>query len=314
MLELRGDGPVVKLTGRLALLLTLPPVLWAGNAVVGRLAVGHVPPLALNGMRWVLASLILLPLGWRVIGTRGARAQVAARWRELAWLSFLGVGCYNALQYLALTTSTPLNVTLIAASMPLWMMGIGGLVYGVRPHGREWLGAALSLGGVLVVLTRGEAAALARVHFVAGDLLMLLAVMSWAFYSWLLVRPAPSMRGEARPAWNWAELLLVQTLFGSLFGGIGAGLEYGLTGATVQWSPWVALALLYVAVGPSAIAYRCWGSGVAAVGPAVAAFFSNLTPVFAAVLSALVLGEAPQGYHAAAFGLIVAGIAASARR
>jgi drug/metabolite transporter (DMT)-like permease len=69
-----------------------------------------------------------------------------------------------------------------------------------------------------------------------------------------------------------------------------------------------------VAVGPSLIAYRCWGVGVAAVGPAVAAFFGNLTPVFAAVLSAALLGEAPHAYHGVAFALIVAGIAVSSRR
>ena len=305
---------MTKVTGRMAVLLTLPPLLWAGNAVVGRMMVGSVPPLALNAMRWLLAGLLLLPLGWRLVGRREGRLQIARRWRELALLGFLGVGCYNAFQYLALTTSTPLNVTLIAASSPLWMMGIGALFYGVRPRGREWLGAALSLAGVLAVLSRGDAAALARVHFVTGDLLMLVAVATWAFYSWLLARPPASMRGEARPPWNWAELLLVQTLFGGLFACIAAGGEAALTGAQVHGSPGVMLALAYVAVGPSLIAYRCWGLGVAAVGPAVAAFFANLTPLFAALLSTALLGEAPQPYHGAAFALIVAGIAVSARR
>ncbi|HET9645059.1 MAG TPA: DMT family transporter [Burkholderiaceae bacterium] len=304
----------MRITSRLALLLTLPPLLWAGNAVVGRMAVGHVPPLALNALRWVVATLMLLPLGWRVLASGRARADIAGRWRELALLGLLGVGAYNALQYLALTTSTPLNVTLIAASSPLWMMGVGATLYRVRPRPRDWLGSALSLAGVVVVLSRGSAAALARVHFVPGDLLMLLAVASWAFYSWQLARPPASMRGQARPDWNWAELLLVQTLFGGTFAVMFAGVEAELTDATIRWSPWVLLALLYVALGPSVIAYRCWGLGVAAVGPAVAAFFSNLTPLFAALLSAALLGAAPQPYHAVAFALIVAGIAVSARR
>jgi drug/metabolite transporter (DMT)-like permease len=47
------------------------------------------------------------------------------------------------------------------------------------------------------------------------------------------------------------------------------------------------------------------------VGPAIASFFNNLTPLFAAVLSAAVLGEAPRWYHGAAFLLIVAGILVS---
>ena len=73
-------------------------------------------------------------------------------------------------------------------------------------------------------------------------------------------------------------------------------------------------ALVYVAVGPSLLAYRCWGAGVQRAGPAMAAFFSNLAPLFAAIMSALVLGEPPRAYHALAFALIVAGIAVSARR
>jgi drug/metabolite transporter (DMT)-like permease len=76
----------------------------------------------------------------------------------------------------------------------------------------------------------------------------------------------------------------------------------------------VVAALLYVSLGASIVAYRCWGLGVAEGGPALAAFFNNLTPLFAALLSALVLGEVPQLYHAAAFALIVGGIAVGSPR
>jgi drug/metabolite transporter (DMT)-like permease len=229
-------------------------------------------------------------------------------------LSFLGVGCYNALQYLALTTSTPVNVTLIAASSPLWMMAIGTLFYREHPRWREWLGAALSLVGVLVVLSRGHLDTVTQVRFVRGDLLMLVAVFTWALYSWQLARPPAALRPEARPDWNWAEVLLLQTLFGALFGLGAAGVEHVVSDATLHWKPWVLAVLAYVAIGPSLIAYRCWGMGVAAVGPAVAAFFANLTPLFAAVMSAALLGEPPQPYHGLAFALIVAGIAVSTRR
>jgi drug/metabolite transporter (DMT)-like permease len=69
-----------------------------------------------------------------------------------------------------------------------------------------------------------------------------------------------------------------------------------------------------VSLGASILAYRCWGLGVAEGGPALAAFFNNLTPLFAALISALVLNEAPHLYHAVAFVLIVGGIAVSAPR
>jgi len=299
-----------RLTPRIALLLTLPPLLWAGNAVVGRLAVGAVPPVALNFARWLLAFALLWPLG------RAALADVRAwrsRWRYLSLLGLLGMGSYNALQYLALHTSTPLNVTLIAASSPVWMLGIGAVLHGVRPRRQDLLGALLSLLGVLLVIARGRPSALLALHFVPGDLLMLLAIFTWALYSWLLARPPAHMQGSARPDWDWAGFLLVQTLFGLAWCGVATGVEVAVSDAQWHWSPWLPL-LLYVAVGPSLIAYRCWGLGVATVGPAVAAFFGNLTPVFAAVLSAALLGEAPQWFHAVAFGLIVLGIVVSSRR
>jgi drug/metabolite transporter (DMT)-like permease len=303
-----------RLNLRMALLLTVPPLMWASNAVVGRLMVGQVPPLTLNALRWTVALALLLPLGWRLLATAEARAAVRLRWRELSLLGLLGMGCYNAFQYLALTTSTPLNVTLIAGSMPVWMLAVGALAYGERPSRRALLGALLSLAGVAVVLSRGQLLQLAQVRFVMGDLLMLCAVFSWALYSWRLARPVPSLQGAARPAWNWAEFMLAQALFGAAWAAAAGGVELGVTGASVQWSPGVVLAILFVAVGPSLIAYRCWGIGVAAVGPAIAAFFSNMTPLFAAVMQAALLGEPPRPFHALAFALIVGGIVVSARR
>ncbi len=266
---------MTRLSARTALLMTLPPLLWAGNAVVGRMTVGSVPPLMLNFLRWSLAGLILLPLGWHAL--RDIEA-IAARWKHLLAIGLLGVGSYNSLQYLALVTTTPINVTLIAASLPVWMLVVGALLHDEHPTRRQIAGAALSLAGVLLVIARGDPAALARVHFVAGDLYVLVAVIAWALYSWLLARPPAAMQAPQRPAWDWAGFLLIQTVFGLIGAGAAAGVEAALTHARVHWSGWVIAALLYVAIGPSVIAYRCWGLGVVQAGPALAAFFGNLTP------------------------------------
>jgi drug/metabolite transporter (DMT)-like permease len=313
MLELRcGDARRFRLvTPRLALLLTMPPLMWAGNAVVGRALVGSVGPLALNAMRWWLALALLLPLGWRA--WRRPR-DITSRWKHLALLGLLGVGSYNALQYLALQTTTPLNVTLIASSSPVWMLLVGRLFYGEAVRRRQWAGALLSLAGVGLVLSRGSVETLLHIRLVAGDLYILLAIMLWALYSWQLARPPASLRGDARPAWDWAEFLLVQIVFGTLWASLAAALEGVWAPLPIRWSGGLALAWLFVAIGPSLVAYRCWGLGVATVGPAVAAFFSNLTPVFAGLLAAAMLGELPSWYHGAAFALIVAGIVVSARR
>jgi len=312
MLELRHHAAAadMTLTPRLVFLMTLPPLLWAGNAVVGRLMVGQVPPLTLNLMRWLLVILILLPLSWRALLPL---SRITQRWRYLLAVGVLGVGAFNSLQYLALVTSTPINVTLVAASMPVWMLAVGALFYGVRPTRPQLAGAVFGLAGVLLVIGRGSLSNLLMVHFVPGDLLILLAVIGWAFYSWLLARPPASMRGEQRPDWDWAGFLLIQALFGVAAASLFTAGEQLAGVAPVQWGWGLAAALLYVSLGASIAAYRCWGLGVAEGGPALAAFFNNLTPLFAAVLSAWLLGEAPQPFHALAFGLIVGGIVVSAR-
>ena len=301
---------------RTALLMTVPPLMWAGNAVVGRMLVGHVPPQMLNFSRWMLAALLLAPLGWHAL--RHLR-KIAAAWPYLLAIGCLGVGAYNALQYLALTTTTPLNVTLIAASMPLWMLAVGAVGFSQHPAPRQIAGAVLSLAGVLLVVSRGAWTTLVQVQLVAGDAYILIAALCWATYSWLLAQPPPALRPPPREtlqAWGWAGILLLQMLFGLLAAGSAAvGEAVLLDHAAVDWrNGWLLAALLFLAVGPSILAYRCWGLGVALGGPALASFFANLTPLFAALLSALLLGEAPRGYHAMAFALIVGGIIVSSRK
>jgi drug/metabolite transporter (DMT)-like permease len=295
-----------RLNLRTAALLTLPPLLWAGNAVVGRLVNHMVPPITLNFLRWALAFLIMLPLAAPVL--RRA-SPLWPLWRRFAVLGLLGVGCYNALQYLALKTSTPLNVTLVAASVPVWMLGVGALFFGQRVSSRQLAGAVLSIAGVLVVLSRGDWQLLTQVRLVPGDFYVLLATAAWAVYSWLLIKPVdpPEIRAD------WAALLMAQLVFGLGWSALFAGSEWALEDARIEWSWPLAAALAYVAIGPAVVAYRCWGLGVQRVGPSIAGFFSNLTPLFAAVMSAAFLGELPHLYHAIAFALIVGGIVVSSR-
>ncbi|HEY8357757.1 MAG TPA: EamA family transporter, partial [Ramlibacter sp.] len=245
-----------RLTFSTALLLTIPPVLWAGNAVVGRMVAPLVPPITLNFMRWVLAFLLLLPLAWWVLRARGPLWPLL--WRRYALLGLLGVGCYNALQYLALQTSTPVNVTLVASSMPVFMLGLGALFFGQRITRRQLVGAALSIAGVLLVLSHGHLERLAQVSFVPGDVYTLFATAAWAWYSWLVSQPKdpPEIRSD------WAAFLMAQMVPGLAWSGLFAGIEWGTTDARIAWGWPLAAALAYIAVGPAIIAYRSWGLGV----------------------------------------------------
>ena len=296
-----------KLTPGTAALLVLAPLLWAGNAVVGRLVHDLVPPITLNFLRWVLAFAILLPLAHRVLRPD---SPLWAHWRRYALLGLLGIGLYNALQYMALQTSTPINVTLVGSSMPVWMLAVGAVFFGVSVTRRQFAGAALSMAGVLLVLSRGEWSQLLALRLVPGDVFMLLATISWSFDSWLLVRTSEPASVRA----DWAAFLMAQLVFGLGWSGAFAGVEWASGRTHIAWGWPLAAALAFIAIGPAVVAYRCWGVGVQRAGPAVAGFFSNLTPLFAALMSAAFLGEAPRLFHAAAFALIVGGIVVSSRR
>ncbi len=286
--------------------LLLATALWAGNAIAGRVLVGSISPITLSAVRWGLAALLLLPLGWRVFMPRSALWQNKKRF---LLLGLFGVGSYNVLLYLALQTSTAINVTLIGASMPIWMLFIGAVFYQVKPSILQMIGAVVSLLGVGIVLTRGDLAALLSMEMVIGDLLIMLATILWAFYSWMLSRPGSSSERQ----WPWAEFLMAQVTVGLLWTGFFDGFEIATGHAFIDLNWWTASLILFVAIGPSLIAYRCWGLGVNGAGPTVAAFFANFIPLFTALLSAAMLGEPPQLFHGLAFALIVAGIAISSK-
>ncbi|MEN9863266.1 MAG: hypothetical protein RLZZ601_1030 [Pseudomonadota bacterium] len=284
--------------------LTLATLLWAGNAISGRVLVGSISPITLSAVRWGLAALILLPLGWKVFKPSSALWQNKGRFLVLG---LLGVGSYNVLLYLALQTSTAINVTLIGASMPIWMLFIGAVFYQVRPTLLQMVGAVVSLVGVTVVLTRGEPTSLLSMEVVMGDLLIMLATILWAFYSWMISRPGESTERQ----WPWAEFLMAQVFIGFMWTMLFEGAEIATGHAFIDLNYWTGALIVFVAIGPSLIAYRCWGMGVNGAGPTVAAFFANLIPLFTALLSAAILGDPPQLFHGLAFALIVIGILVS---
>ena len=284
--------------------LTLATLLWAGNAISGRVLVGSISPITLSAVRWGLAALMLLPLGWKVLKPSSALWQNKGRFLVLG---LLGVGSYNVLLYLALQTSTAINVTLIGASMPIWMLFIGAVFYKVRPTLLQMVGAVVSLVGVTIVLTRGEPTSLLSMEVVMGDLLIMLATILWAFYSWMISRPGESTERQ----WPWAEFLMAQVLIGFMWTMLFEGAEIATGHAFSDLNYWTGALIIFVAIGPSLIAYRCWGLGVNGAGPTVAAFFANLIPLFTALLSAAILGDPPQLFHGLAFALIVIGILVS---
>ncbi|MGA2550060.1 MAG: DMT family transporter [Burkholderiaceae bacterium] len=290
--------PLLGIDGVSLVILALPPLFWAGNAVAGRLAAGRIGPLELNCLRWLGATLVLTPFAWRACVLH--RGEIRARWRILVLLAIFGVGCFNSLQYWALKTSTPTNTTLIGSAGPVFVLSIGALFFGERVRAREFAGAVLSVAGVFWVMLRGDWSRLQGVQFERGDCYMLLATLTWSIYTWLL--------RKHRPALPLRALLWMQMFIGLAILAPLALIEAHFRQEELVWSADAFVLLAYVALFPSLLAYYCYDRSVARVGAQLPVFFNNLTPVFAAVISMPLLREYPQSFHVIGLILILSGI------
>ena len=131
------------------LLLTLAPLFWSGNSVLGRAVHDAVPPVGLAFCRWFGAFLIVLPFAWRWL-RRDWPALVRA-WPALLLLSFLGIAVFNALGYYALGHTTAINGLLLQSIIPVLILLISLAVFGERVTPRRAVGVAVSLLGAVPV-------------------------------------------------------------------------------------------------------------------------------------------------------------------
>src|SRR5438067_12355563 len=132
------------------LLLSITSLCWAGNAIVGRLAAGHIPPVTLSFLRWFFAFLIVLPFAWKhLVRDWGA---IRAKLGIMVVLSVTGIGAFNTMQYWALEHTQALNTLLLQSAGPLFVAIWSLALLGIRLTLAQAIGIALSLSGVLMIL------------------------------------------------------------------------------------------------------------------------------------------------------------------
>jgi drug/metabolite transporter (DMT)-like permease len=290
------------LTNKPYVLLTLTPLFWAGNAVVGRAVAGHFPPITLSILRWSTAFLIVLPFAWPHLMRDWA--AIRERFGIMAVLSLTGISIFNSLQYWALEYTEALNALLMQSSGPLFVAIWSLLLLGVRLTWAQAAGILVSLSGVLVILLRGDLGALARISLNKGDLIYLVALAIFGFYSTLSVK---------RPAIH--DLSFLAFTFG--FGAVCLIPPFILELAfrpMAQFTPHNLAVLAYVAIFPSILSYLCFNRGVELIGANRAAPFFHLIPVFGSAMAILFLGEKPQLFHLAGYALVLVGVFIAARK
>ncbi len=278
------------------ILLTFTALFWAGNSIVARGAREYVPPLALSFWRWSLALLILLPFAWPHL--RRDAANLRSAWKWLLVLGVLGIGAFNALLYTGLQTTSAVNGLLLQSLQPGLILLLGALLFAERTRLVQMLGIALSFMGALTIISKGDLSALLALPMNRGDLVIGVAVLIWSLYSVLLRK-----RPQVHPLSFLAATVAV---------GVIALLPFYLAeianGRLIESRPESWLAIAYVCIFPSLIAYLCFNRGVELLGSATAGLYLNIMPVIGAVIAVLVLGEAIRWFHFVAMALIGTGI------
>lgn len=257
--------------------------LWGGTFIAGRIAAPQVPHFTLAALRFWAAVAVLLPL--LLLAERGWPKLRARDWGFALLLAATGLVIYNLLFLGALERIDASRTALVVALNPILTAVAMALVFGERLARHRWLGILLALTGVSVVLARGDLTLiLQRVGI--GETMMLGGAVCWAAYT-VISRLAFS--GEGAP--SALAMTTITALCGACLLSLGMPFEWASwRAASVSWDGWVSIA--YLGIGGTALAFVWYAQGLQRLGPARAAVFNNLVPVFGATFGALLLGEA----------------------
>lgn len=284
------------------ILLTLTPLFWAGNAVLGRVVVDEVPPATLSEIRWTGALLFFLPFAWREL--KAEWPLILRSLPILAVLAFAGLTSFNTILYWALQYTSAVNTSLLQSAMPL-VIGLWSLALfsdNLRPM--QLAGLVVSLLGVTAVIARGDLERLLALDFNRGDVAMLVAVALYSFYSAVLrKRPPISARSFLAVTMGMAVVMLLPVV----------AVEAAIVPTGIPDEPGVWVAIAYMIIFPSLLAYAFFNRGVELIGANRAGPFFHLIPLFAAFLEVVFLGERLAAYHGIGAAFILGGVALASR-
>ncbi len=280
--------------------LCLAVFFWALNTVIARAVAFEIRPMTLSFYRWLFALIFISPFA--VSQLKSQWPLVRKHWPYLFLLAIPSVAVYNSFVYIGAQYTTATNISIIVAAMPVITLIFSWLINHERPAPLKALGVGISLFGVLVIISRGSWEVLTRFSFNTGDLLIIISITSWAFYSVMLKKRQVDLSAVL--------FLTVLIFFGTL--------------CIFPFYLWEILFLnggdlnvktlsifIYLGICPSILSYICWNYGVKIVGASAASIFSYLLPVFTTVIAFLYLGETLAVYHFTGGLMILAGLVLS---
>ena len=265
-------------------LLIIATLLWGGNFVIGRAVTGEIPPFTLAFLRWCLAFFVFLPICYMQL--KRDWQQIKAHWPIVLVLALTGVAAFNTLVYIGVYSTTSINASLMNSTTPIFIYILSFIFLKERLTKYQMIGTAISLIGVIFILSGGSLESIQHFHFNKGDLIVLLAVFCWSIYSLLVKQYSDRLPGYST--------FLVTIAIGAIMLLPFTIYEWFTLSGPIVWSGKTIGAILYVGILASIVAFLSWNKGVVQLGANRASIYLNFIPVFATIFATLFIGESLQ--------------------
>ena len=280
------------------LLLIFSSVFWSGNFLVAKLAFNYsLSPLKLSFFRWFVALIVILPFTFSTI-IKNLHLFIN-NIKKIILLSVLGVTIFNSFTYIALQTTLVINASLMASIAPLLIIFFSWILFKSNTSSQQFFGIILSILGVICIILKGKIHNLLILEFTPGDIWMLVAVVSWGFYSVLLKKLDSNL--------PHLPTLTIMIFFGMIFifpFYIYESLTYNFLPNKISDF----LMIFYVAIFAGIISFLFWNKGVLVIGANNAGVFLHLIPLFSAIWAIFILGESFSLFHIIGITFIILGI------
>lgn len=288
---------------RAYLMLSGCALFWSGNYVIGRAFANDIAPVTISYLRWCAALVIILPFTIKPMIRQWP--IIRAHFWPLVFMGAVGVGGFNTFAYLGLNKTTATNALLINSFIPILIILFSRIYPGLPVSPARLLGILISTLGVMLLVSRGSLENLLALEINRGDLWILLAAATWATYSISL---------RWRPVEITAPVFLLFTMIVGL-----------VILSPIYWFNWLnepafiasppnLIAIAYVALFASVVAFLFWNQGVKVVGASTAGQFIHLMPVFGTIMAVVFLGEQLFWFHVFGAMAIATGILLSLRQ
>lgn len=280
-----------------ALFALLATFLWSVNMVIASGIKGHIPPVGLAFWRWTVACIVLAPFALK--STIGNLKIVKKHIRYLVLTSVLGITIFNTLIYFAGKTTSAVNLSLIAISIPLFIVVLSRIVFKEKVSNVKMAGITTIITGVLVLISKGSLQSLLNINFTIGDLLMLVACFFFAYYT-ILVRKKPT---ELNPKVFLFTVFVIGTLLLLPF-----YLYEHINYRKVIFDTKTILITSYVGIFASLVSFYLWNEAIRLIGTSKTALIYYLIPIFSGILAYFFLNQAIGFIQIISMGIIVSGL------